>query len=256
VLPSLLARLAANRRLREDVRLFEIGKGYLPEHVDARGQPREVHELALVWCGAVRPARRFDDARVPRLQGVVEDLLAHLELPAPAWRAAGDAERPSWAHPARSAVACLGEGAAPAALLAPLDPALARALELEGELESEVAAAVVSLDVLLDTPRAPRHHRPVPEFPGAKLDVALALPAEVQAAQAREAILRAGKGQAETLELFDVYQGERLGAGRRSLAWHVTLQLPDRSPAEKDVAKFLERLGREAEALGGELRRE
>ena len=47
-----------------------------------------------------------------------------------------------------------------------------------------------------------------------------------------------------------------MGPGRRSLAWHVTLQIPERSPSEKDVAQFLERLGREAEALGGELRRE
>jgi phenylalanyl-tRNA synthetase beta chain len=209
-----------------------------------------------VWCGAQRAAQRFDDTRTARLQGVLEDLFVHLELPAPTWRASSAAERPAWAHPARSAVACLGTDAPPAALLAPLDPALARTLELEGELESEVAAALVSLDVLLDTPRAPRRYRPVPEFPGAKLDVALALPAEVQAAAVREAILRAGKGQAEAPELFDVYQGERLGAGRRSLAWHVTLQLADRSPSDKDVAKFLERLAREAQALGGELRRE
>ncbi|HVS19513.1 MAG TPA: phenylalanine--tRNA ligase subunit beta [Planctomycetota bacterium] len=256
VLPSLLARLATNRRLREDVRLFEVGKGYLPEHANERGEPREVHELGLVWCGTPREPARFDDTRVARLQGVLEDLLHSLQLPAPTWRAASAEERPAWAHPGRCALAQLAPDAPSAVLLAPLDPALARALELEGELASEVACAVVSLDVLLDAPRAPATYRPAPVFPGAKVDVALALPAEVRAATAREAILRAGKGQAEGLELFDVYQGERLGNDRRSLAWHVTLQAPDRSPTDKDVAKFLDRLAREAEALGGELRRE
>lgn len=256
VLPSLLSRLADNRRVREDVRLFEIGKGYLPEQARESGEPREVHELGIVWCGAPHTPARFDDTRLARLQALVEDLFLRCERPAPAWRTASDAERPAWAHPGRSAVACLAEGAAPAALLAPLDPALMRALSLEGELESEVACAVVSLDVLLQTPRAPRTWRAPAAFPGAKLDVALALPASVAAAQAQAAILRAGKGQAFEPELFDVYQGGALGEGRRSLAWHVTLQVPDRSPSEKDVAKFLERLAREAEALGGELRRE
>lgn len=256
VLPSLLGRLAANRRLRDDVRLFEVGKGYLPEQAGERGEPREVHELALAWCGAPRAPQRFDDTREARLKGVLEDLLRALQLPQPTWRAATAEERPAWAHPGRSAVAVLAPDAPPAALLAPLDPALARALELEGELESETACALVSLDVLLATPRAPQAYRPAPAFPGAKVDVALALPAEVTADQVREVLLRAGKGQAGGLELFDVYQGERLGAGRRSLAWHVTLQAPDRSPTEKDVAKFLDRLAREAEGLGGELRRE
>jgi len=254
VLPSLLGRLAANRRLREDVRLFEVGKGYLPEHANARGEPREVHELGLVWCGTPREPRRFDDTREARLKGVLEDLFVALQRPAPTWRAASDAERPAWAHPGRSATGLVGD--TPAALLAPLDPALARALELEGELASETACAVLSLDALLGVPRTPAVYRPTPAFPGAKVDVALALPAAVPAAEVREAILRAGKGQAGELELFDVYQGERLGAGRRSLAWHVTLQLADRSPSEKDVSKFLDRLAREAEALGGELRRE
>jgi phenylalanyl-tRNA synthetase beta chain len=256
VLPSLLSRLEAERRLREDVRLFEVGKGYLPEQRNERGEPREVHELGLVWCGAPRASTRFDDTRAAALRGVIEDLFAALELSEPTWRAAEPDERPAWAHPARSAVALLASGGEPAALLAPLDPALLGGLGLSGELESELVAAVVSLDVLLATPRAVQTYRAAPAFPGAKVDVALALPAEVQAAAAREAILRAGKGQVEGLELFDVYQGERLAAGRRSLAWHVTLQIADRSPSDKDVAKFLERLAREAEALGGELRRE
>jgi phenylalanyl-tRNA synthetase beta chain len=89
-----------------------------------------------------------------------------------------------------------------------------------------------------------------------KLDVALALPAEVPAAGAREAIERAARGLATEVELFDVYSGEALGAGRRSLAWHVVLQAPDRTLEDKDEQGFLKRLERLAADLGGELRRE
>ncbi|MEO2107298.1 MAG: hypothetical protein ABGZ36_16835, partial [Actinomycetota bacterium] len=51
VLPSLLARLENNRRHRDDVRLFEIGKGYRPEDAGKSGEPGEVHQVALVWAG-------------------------------------------------------------------------------------------------------------------------------------------------------------------------------------------------------------
>jgi len=62
LVPSLLAHLAHNRRTRAEVRLFEIGKGYLPESPSSRGEPRERHECAIVWL-APRPqsGARFDD---------------------------------------------------------------------------------------------------------------------------------------------------------------------------------------------------
>jgi phenylalanyl-tRNA synthetase beta chain len=257
VVPSLLGGLEPARRLRADVRLFEVGKGYLPEHANERGEPRELHELGLVWAGA-RPAdnARFDAGRSPRLQGVVEDVAHSLGLEPLEWRACAAEQRPAWAHPARAVAAWFPGGEAPAAVVAPLDPALERALGLEGELKSEVAVASVSIDALLAAPRKALRYRPLPTHPGVKIDVALSLPAEVPAASVRSAIEKAGKGLVAQVELFDVFSGGQLGAGRRSLAWHVLLQAPDRTLAEGDSQKFLTRLEREVQGLGGELRRE
>ena len=60
----------------------------------------------------------------------------------------------------------------------------------------------------------------------------------------------------ESSDLFDVYTGPNLGAGKKSLAFHVTLQSDSRTLTDQDVAKFLERVEREVGTLGGELRRE
>jgi len=257
VVPSLLGLLEAARRLRADVRLFEVGKGYLPERASARGEPHEVHELGMVWAGVPQPSgARFDAGRLPRLQGIIEDLLDALGLESLTWGASAQAERPVWAHPSRSLSGSFPGAEAPAVIVAQLDPALERGLGLDAELKSEVAVACVSLDLLLGAPKRELRFRPLPTHPGVKLDVALALPAQVPAADARTAIEKAGKGLVAELELFDVYQGERLAAGRRSLAWHVVLLARDRTLDEQDGQKFLGRLAREAEALGGELRRE
>jgi len=251
VLPSLLAHLAHNRRQRAEVRLFEIGKGYRPEEKSARGEPREVHELALVWM-APRPAAgaRFDDNALARLQGVVGDLLLAAERPAPAWEKPAPAGLPSWAHPGRSLSTHAG-----GALVSALEPGIQERLELTGDLDGEVACALVSLDALLALPADGPRFRPLPRFPGTKVDVALALSEETPAAVVVAALVGAGKGLVASCELFDLYRGPSLGPGKKSLAYHVVLQAADRTLGEADAAKFLGRVERAVAELGGELRK-
>ncbi|HED65697.1 MAG TPA: phenylalanine--tRNA ligase subunit beta [Planctomycetes bacterium] len=257
VLPSLLAVLEKNLRNREEVRLFEIGKGYHPEHGNERGEPREVHEVALLWAAPRTDANApFDQATTARLQGVVEDAIRSCERAVGVWRAASEAECPSYAHPGRAMVLDGPEGGAPLAFLAPIEPGAARALGATGELDCEVAIARVSLDGLLAEPRVSRRYEPLPRFPGVKVDVALAVPDAMPAAEAVALIEKAAKGLAARVELFDLYRGENVAAGQKSLAYHVLLQSPSKTLTDGDVAKFLGRVERAAEAAGGTLRRQ
>ena len=257
VVPSLLAALAANRRHRDEVRLFELGKGYLPERANERGEPFERHELGLAWAApSAAGDARFDAGALPRLQGVVEDLVRHLRRELPPWARASPEAMPAWAHPGRALAARALDAAEPLALVAALEPGAKRRLGLTGELDADVAVAVVSVDALLAAPPLARAYRPVPRFPGVKIDLAAAAPADLPAGTLVAAIEKAGKGLVGSVELFDVYQGASVGAGRRSLAWHVLLSSDSRTLAEADVAKFVERAAREIAAAGGELRRE
>src|SRR5262249_34002312 len=65
VVPSLLGLLEASRRLRGEVRLFELGKGYLPR---TGLEPRERHELGLVLAAPKEKDARFDAGALPRVQ--------------------------------------------------------------------------------------------------------------------------------------------------------------------------------------------
>ena len=262
VLPGVLELLEHNRREREDVRLFEVGKGYRPEasQEERPGEPGEVHQLALAWVGTPPGKKaRFDAARFSGLQGVIVDLLMHLGLEPPQWSPATSV--PSWAHPQRALVAAWPDAQAnatadrPAVLLADLEPGLARALGLSGELQSDAAAAELDLGALLSAPRRASSYKPLPRFPSTKVDVAVALASDTPAAEVEAAIRRAGKADVARVELFDLYRGPNLGEGKKSLAYHVVLQSNSRTLSDGDAQKFLGRLERQLEKLGAELRK-
>ncbi len=253
VAPSLLGLLEPNRRLRDDVRIFEIGKGYQPEGANARREPAEVHEVGLVLGTVPNQVARFDAGSLARLRSVALDLLRSLGVEGLAERPLDPSRAPRWAHPVRGVELVAGQNVL--GVVAELEPKLRRALGLAGDLESDAAAAVLSVDALLATSRKPRSFRGLPRFPGVKVDLAAAAPDSLRAGDLAAAIERASKGMARSVELFDVFSGPSVGAGRKSLAFHVRLQAEDRTLAEDDVKKFLDRAERELAQLGAELRR-
>jgi phenylalanyl-tRNA synthetase beta chain len=251
VAPSLLQGLEANRRHREVVRLFEIGKGYLPERPNARHEPEERHLVAVLWAAPPPPAQAgFQQNALSQLQGVVADVLGVLERPPIEW---GAGEAPSWAQPGRSVAARYPSGEVVATLASVSLDVLAR-LGLKGRLQSEVALGEIAIDALLAAPRQTRKYVPLPKFPGIKVDIAVAVGAAVMSAQVVTAIREAAGAVCKGIELFDVYSGDAVGAGKKSLAYHVLLQADDRTLSDTEEQKFLKRLGSKLEAIGAQLR--
>jgi phenylalanyl-tRNA synthetase beta chain len=254
VLPSLLTALEANRRQRSDVRLFEIGKAYEPEHANEKNEPGERHFLALAWAGT-RPGKKaaYDAQRLIRLQGVVNDLVRNRGGGVPHWTDEG--ERPSWAHPGKCLFLELVGAKQPVAVVAEIEPALGKKLGLTGDLDSEVSLAEICLDALLEAEPAGRGYAPPPRFPGIKVDIAVSIPESMRAAEIIRVIEAAGKKQVVDIELFDLYRGESIGAGRKSLAFHVLLQAEGKTLTDKDEQKFLKRFEQLVGEAGGELRK-
>jgi phenylalanyl-tRNA synthetase beta chain len=254
VAPSLIGKLEANLAQRPEVRLFEIGKGTRPEYLDDRGQPREVHRLALVLARATTSGATAAAATLGELQTLLMDALGRTGagavdfVAAPAVANGSDDE--AWAHPRRRMAILVGGSSV--GLVGALDPRAAVHL-CAG---ADVAVAEVDLDALLELGLTPPSYRPIPRFPGVKVDVALAAPADLPAREVKDLIEKAGKGLVASTDLFDVYRGEGLGDGRKSLAWHVVLQAGDRTLTETDQNTFLDRLERMATQAGAELRRQ
>jgi phenylalanyl-tRNA synthetase beta chain len=250
LLPSLLANIEQNRRYRDEVRLFEIGKGYFPENPNEKHEPEERHLVGLVLAAPFRRDASYKDNALARLQAVVADVLSGLERPAVSW---GPAESPPFGHPGRAMAASYPSGAVVATLTA-LRPDLLTALGLKGGLQSDVAVAELSLDAVLAAPRETRRYVPLPRFPGIKVDVAIAVPTAVRSRDVVGVIQDAAGPVCRAVELFDLYQGEAVGAGKKSLAYHVLLQAEDRTLGDTEEQKFLKRLSSKLEGIGATLR--
>jgi phenylalanyl-tRNA synthetase beta chain len=141
------------------------------------------------------------------------------------------------------------------AVVAELEPGLAPALGLTGDLDSDVAVGEICLDALLSARLSGAGYKPLPKFPGIKVDVAVSVAESTTAGELIQLIGKAGKKQVSGTELFDLYRGDSIGTGRKSLAFHVLLQSETKTLTDKDEQKFLKRFEALVSEAGGELRK-
>jgi phenylalanyl-tRNA synthetase beta chain len=244
---SLLDVLAANlRQGREDVAIYEIGKGY--GLVD--GAPHEWWRLGFVASGAAeprswnRPLRPYD---LDDLKGVVELLAHELALGRPVYEPFREGYP---LHPGRSARVTIARpgGAALAGVLGELHPDLLERWEIRADRVVAGELAIVGLSGgQLGAVKA----SPVPRFPAVERDLAVMVPGDLASATLEEAIRGAGGELLRDVRLFDVYP---MSDGQRSLAFRLRFQAPDRTLTEDDVDGAVRNVIRALERHGGHLR--
>ena len=230
VLASVLDVAAANLRHTADVRLFEIGKVYIPR--PGARLPEEPRRLAMVLCGRrtaefwgetdkAPPALDFFD-----LKGAVGALADGLHLPSPEVRRASV----PYLHPGKAAE--LTAGGKLIGAFGELHPKTAETFDMAGR---PVLVAEFDLEALQAATPARHGYAPIPRFPAALRDVAVIVPETTPADQV-ESEIRAGGGDLLCgVRLFDLYRGESIGAGVKSLAYALTYQADDRTLTDKEV---------------------
>lgn len=249
VLNSVLDIAAQNSRHRDQIQLFEIGHSYLP--VEGEILPLEQRRLVIVMTGPRQPVfwRGSDRALLDfyDLKGVVESMVEGLHLTSARYEAAA---HPSY-HPGRVAN-LLVDGQA-IGLLGELHPLVANVYELPAE--QPVLVADLDLDALLAHVPDNFQVTSLPRFPAVQQDLALVLDESIPAERVRALIEEAGQPLLSQVRLFDVYRGEQIGAGKKSLAYNLTFQAEDRTLTDKAVAKQQDKIVRRLEQeLGAKMR--
>lgn len=258
LLPGLLATVRRNvNRQQGDLALFETGHVFIPPGPDLPvwdGGPADVvlpaepDHLALVACGAWE-GRRHD--RSPR-QVDFADLLGAVELirrtaVAGPLRVERTEEMPF--HPGRAARVFFGD--TPVGVAGELHPRVCTAFEVP----PRTVAAELRLDVLVAGGAALPTAVTPSTLPGLRFDVAAMVDEGADHATVSAAIAAAAGPSLTAIELFDVYQGEQLGAGRKSLAFSLVLDDPASQLTDVEEAAAIERIAGAVEGIGGALRR-
>jgi phenylalanyl-tRNA synthetase beta chain len=259
LVPGLLRALRRNvNRQVADVALFEVGRAFLPptpEDPGADGGPAGVRLPAEPLMLAFAACGRFETPRHDRPARPVDlfDVLGALDV---ARLAAGRAPLEVSAteaapyHPGRAAK--LGLDGVEIGIVGELLPRVAEVFEVP----PRTLAGEVRLDVLVAGGVRPAQPVVPPTLPGVRFDVAVVVAEEVPAAEVERAV-RAGAGAGLTdCRLFDVFRGEQVGEGRKSLAYALRLDEGERQLTDDDVTAAIERIADEVtRRLDGHLRR-
>jgi phenylalanyl-tRNA synthetase beta chain len=177
------------------------------------------------------------------LKGVLEALAGQLGV-----EIISEAMEEPFLHPGRAARVSVGNG--PAGWLGELHPLVCRAWDIESAVAFEVdLAALVAVATAGE-----ETFDDVTGFPAVNQDLAVVVASEVSADQVREAV-RAGGGELlRSAEVFDLYEGEQVGRGRKSLALRLEFRAPDRTLTEEEVGERRAAIEAELEKIGGALR--
>ena len=251
--PTLLGSLldAARHNLFHNgpnLALFESGTVFLQSRTGALADER--HALAVLLSGSLaprswrgsEPEADFFSAKA-LLEALLEKLGVRWSVQARAW---------PFLHPGRSAAVLLTDGQAAGGelgFLGELHPLVASAWDL-----GNTAVFSIDLGMLADAAARVSTFRAFAAVPPLRQDLAVAVPDAGPAADVLDAVRAAAGEMLEQLSVFDVYTGEQVGAGRRSLALALSFRAAEKTLTDEDVAPARERIVAALAKLGGELR--
>ena len=243
----------------ERVALFESGRAYLQTGESAadgalagkfageRPPPAfEPHRIACLASGPLAPGdwrRGGAGADFFAVKGVLEAFAEQLgcELTV-------EAAAEPFLRPGRSGRVLIGGAAI--GWIGEIHPRVCRERDLD-------AAAGFELDlapVVAASPYGSELYDDVITYPAVHQDIAVTVPDEVDAATVRRAVLDGAGGLLRSAELFDVYSGEQVGEGRKSLALRLEFRAADRTLTDEEVADRREAIGAALSEIGGSLR--
>lgn len=251
IIPGLLHSLAYNQNHGvKNVQLYETGRVFFA--AEGKKKPKEKERVAAVLAGAMGdPAWNNTPAAFDFFdgKGIIESLLHELATPKVRFKAPSAEEAPHL-QPGRAAQVL--SGGTVLGWVGEIHPLAADAFEAT----APVVAFELDLDALVKTSQPARDYVDVPLFPAVTMDIALVVDEDVTNEKLMQVMRSAGGKLLSSIQLFDVYRDEeRLGAGKKSMAYALEYRSPDKTLTAEEVNKQHERLIKKTcGATGAEVR--
>lgn len=241
-LPSMLETLSLNYKNRNAaVALYEIGKEYLPTALDKL--PEEPDRLTIGMYG--------DDADFFTLKGMVETILETAGLHDCTYKACGtDApfDEICALHPGRSAVIYAGE--TPIGYLGEVHPTVQK----NYDIGTRTYVAKLLIDEMQPLAQTEITYQPLPKFPAITRDLSLVCADEVPVGDLQAAMKNAVGNILEQITLFDVYKGEQIAAGMKSVSFSIRMRSHEGTLTDEQADAAMKRVLKALKEHGATLR--
>ena len=237
-LNGMLTSLSTNyNRRNKNVRLYELGNIYLPKALPLTELPEERMQLTLGFYG---------DGDFFTMKGVLEEFFVSVGMrKQPEYDP--EAGKP-FLHPGRQAL--VKYDGTTLGYLGEVHPEV-----LDNyEIGTKAYVAVLDMPAVEGFTTFDRKYEGVARFPAVSRDLSMVVPKEILVGQIERVILQRGGKLMESCELFDIYEGEQIKPGFKSVAYSVTFRANDRTLEESDVSAAMKKILNGLEQMGIELR--
>lgn len=237
-LNGMLTSLATNyNRKNKNVRLYEIGNIYIPKALPLTELPDERTQFTLGMYG---------DGDFFTMKGVVEEFFEKAGLDG---RITYDPEdKKSFLHPGRQAdiiydgvkVGYLGE----------IHPQVCE----NYNIGDRVYYADIDMPYIVEHACFDKKYEGIAKFPTSTRDISLVVDKQVLIGTMENAIIKKGGKLLESCELFDIYEGEQVGEGKKSVAFSLVFRAKDRTLSDTEISEIMDKILAELTGLGAVLR--
>ena len=234
-------------RKNKDLALYEIGKVFEQKGNPQEELPTEINSFAFALTGLVTE-KDFQTSAIPvdffYAKGILEALFDRLGLKVEYTAT----QALTSMHPGRTATVSLDGQVI--GFVGQVHPVTAKDYNIP-----ETYVAEINLTAIEQVIQPAKPFVEITKFPAVTRDIALLLKAEISHKEVVEAIEAAGVKRLTDIKLFDVFSGEKLGLGMKSMAYTLTFQNPEDTLEDEEVARYMEKIQKSLEeTLGAEVR--
>ena len=245
LIPGLLTMAKYNvNREQSNVQVFEMGRVF---KISKKQLPYEIFTLGGVLTGSWHSHQWYEESEEVDffdMKGVIGTLFDYLNIDD--WHLIS-AEHPSF-HPGRCAELLIENQTI--GIMGEIHPEVQRAFDLP----ERIKCFEINLDKLYSYAQSMKKFEEIPRFPGVLLDIALVVDEETRVSELEKTIREKGGRLLKSIDLFDVYQGDQLEKGKKSIAFSLCFRADDRTLDLNEIKKIHGRIVDKLGTLGAELR--
>ena len=241
-IPSIMQTISLNfAKKNQNVNLFEIGRIYLNKNKNIENNKLPIEETMLSL------ASYGEHMDFYTLKGIVENIMeaSHIKR----YELSSNIKKESY-HPGR--VAKISVGNDTIAIFGEIHPIVAN----NYGVGTRVYMAEIYLEKLAIYGRANNKYTEIAKFPAIQRDIAIVIDEEIEVGTIEKIIIKKSKNILENLKLFDIYRSEKIGNGKKGVAYSLRFRSNEKTLSDEEIAKLMENIILELKKeVGADLRK-